>query len=76
MKIVEPVERLPAPLGWSDFVVIAAPHTPETQVCSMPRMLAHLRPSSYLINIGRGAIVVLDDLVAALRSRRLAGARP
>ena len=36
--------------------------------------LAHLRPSSYLINIGRGAIVVLDDLVAALRAGRLAGA--
>ena len=36
--------------------------------------LAHLRPSSYLINIGRGAIVVLDDLVAALRAGKLAGA--
>ena len=40
----------------------------------MRRTLAHLRPSSYLINIGRGAIVVLDDLVAALRDGRLAGA--
>ncbi len=37
-------------------------------------MLAYLRPTSYLINIGRGAIVVLDDLVAALRSGKLAGA--
>ena len=34
------------------------------------RTLAHLRPTSFLINIGRGAIVVLDDLVAALRARR------
>ena len=34
----------------------------------------NLRPSSFLINIGRGAIVVLDDLVAALRAGRLAGA--
>ena len=31
-------------------------------------------PTSYLINIGRGAIVVLDDLVAALRAGKLAGA--
>jgi phosphoglycerate dehydrogenase-like enzyme len=33
-----------------------------------------MKPSGYLINIGRGAIVVLDDLVAALRSARIAGA--
>jgi phosphoglycerate dehydrogenase-like enzyme len=66
--------RLPELLTWSDFLVIAAPHTPETERLFDARMLAHLRPTSYLINIGRGAIVVLDDLVAALREGRLAGA--
>jgi phosphoglycerate dehydrogenase-like enzyme len=39
-----------------------------------PEVLSQLRPSSFLINIGRGAIVVLDDLVAALRAGKLAGA--
>jgi phosphoglycerate dehydrogenase-like enzyme len=71
---VEPVDRLPALLAASDFVVIAAPHTPETQGLFDAKMLAHLRASSFLINIGRGAIVVLDDLVAALRAGKLAGA--
>ncbi len=33
-----------------------------------------MKPTGYLINIGRGLIVVLDDLVAALRDGRLAGA--
>jgi phosphoglycerate dehydrogenase-like enzyme len=61
-------------LAWSDFAVIAAPQTPETTGLFGAATLAHLRPSSYLINIGRGAIVVLDDLVDALRSGRLAGA--
>jgi phosphoglycerate dehydrogenase-like enzyme len=61
-------------LGWSDFAVIAAPHTPETARWFDAGMLAHLRPTSYLINIGRGAIVVLDDLVTALREGKLAGA--
>ena len=61
-------------LAWSDFAVIAAPHTPETERLFDARTIAHLRPTSYLINIGRGAIVVLDDLVAALRAGRLAGA--
>jgi phosphoglycerate dehydrogenase-like enzyme len=36
--------------------------------------LALLRHTSYLINVARGAIVVLDDLVATLRAGRLAGA--
>jgi phosphoglycerate dehydrogenase-like enzyme len=71
---VEPVTRLPELLAWSDFAVIAAPHTPETQGLFDAKMLGHLRPGSYLINVGRGAIVVLDDLVAALKAGSLAGA--
>ena len=67
------VGELPELLGWSDFAVIAAPQTPETTRWFDREMLAHLRPSSFLINIGRGAIVVLDDLVAALRDGKLAG---
>ena len=65
--------RLGELLAWSDFAVIAAPHTPETEGLFDATTIAHLRPTSYLINIGRGAIVVLDDLVDALRSEKLAG---
>jgi phosphoglycerate dehydrogenase-like enzyme len=61
-------------LGWCDFAVIAAPHTPETAGLFNAATLAHLRPGAYLINIGRGAIVVLDDLVSALEAGKLAGA--
>jgi len=71
---VDRVDRTPDLLGWSDFVVIAAPHTPETARWFDAGMLAYLRPTSYLINVGRGAIVVLGDLVAALRAGKLAGA--
>jgi phosphoglycerate dehydrogenase-like enzyme len=71
---IEGIDQLPELLAWSDFAVIAAPHTPETERLFDARMLAHLRPTSYLINIGRGAIVVLDDLVTALRAGNLAGA--
>ncbi|MHB1561268.1 MAG: D-2-hydroxyacid dehydrogenase [Isosphaeraceae bacterium] len=74
VETVMGVDELPALLGWSDFVVIAAPQTPETTGWFNAAMISHLRPSSYLINIGRGAIVVLDDLVAALQAGRLAGA--
>jgi phosphoglycerate dehydrogenase-like enzyme len=68
------MDGLPELLAASDFVVIAAPHTPETAGLFRAPTIAHMKPSAYLINIGRGAIVVLDDLVAALREKRIAGA--
>jgi phosphoglycerate dehydrogenase-like enzyme len=74
VESVEGLDGLGALLSWSDFAVIAAPHTPETAGLFNAATLAHLRPSSYLINVGRGAIVVLDDLVNALYAGRLAGA--
>ena len=74
VRSVTGMDRLPEMLAQSDFAVIAAPQTPETVRMFDAEMLAHLRPSSYLINIGRGAIVVLKDLVEALRAGKLAGA--
>ena len=74
VEAVQGIDKLPELLAWSDFAVIAAPQTPETTGLFNAVTLAHLRPSSYLINIGRGAIVRLDDLVSALRAGQLAGA--
>ena len=51
------IDRLPEVLQWSDFAVIAAPHTPETAGWFNSKILSYLKPTSYLINIGRGAIV-------------------
>ncbi|MEZ5398364.1 MAG: D-2-hydroxyacid dehydrogenase [Bryobacteraceae bacterium] len=69
-----PMERLPELLAHSTFVVVAAPHTPRTERMFRTPLFAKMQPSSYLINIGRGAIVVLDDLVEALREKTIAGA--
>lgn len=69
-----PMERLPELLATSTFVVIAAPHTPRTERMFRAPLFEQMRSSSYLINIGRGAIVVLDDLVSALRKGTIAGA--
>jgi phosphoglycerate dehydrogenase-like enzyme len=68
------LDRLPDLLGESDFVVIAAPHTPETVKLFRRAQFRQMRPSAYLINIGRGAIVDLQDLVAALRAGEIGGA--
>lgn len=74
VEVVDGMDGLAGLLGESDFVVIAAPHTPETAGLFDARIIALMKPSGYLINIGRGAIVVLDDLVEALRAGSIAGA--
>lgn len=69
-----PPSRLQDLLRQSDFVVIAAPETPETRGMFDESAFAAMKPTAYLINIGRGKIVRLDALIAALQNRRLAGA--
>lgn len=64
------VEHLPA----ADYVVIAAPHTPETEGLLGVEAIAAMKSSAYLINVGRGQVVAEDALIAALDDRRIAGA--
>ena len=54
--------------------MIAAPHTPETYKLFRAEQFAQMRASAILINIGRGAIVDLDDLTRALERKVIAGA--
>ena len=66
--------RLPDLLFVSDFVVIAAPHTPETVKLFRKPQFEEMKKTAYLINIGRGVIVDLADLTAALQQEEIAGA--
>ena len=68
------VDRVDELLGASDFVVIAAPHTPETEGWFETERFAAMKKTAYFINIGRGAIVKLDALTEALESGAIAGA--
>lgn len=67
-------DRLQEVLGQSDFVVIAAPHTPETFKLFNRERIRWMKRSAYLINIGRGVIVDLADVTAALQAGEIAGA--
>jgi phosphoglycerate dehydrogenase-like enzyme len=69
-----PADRLDDLLSQSDFVVIAAPHTPETFQLFNRQRLSRLKKSAYLINVGRGVIVDLEALTAALQAGEIAGA--
>jgi len=61
-------EHLPDLLARSDYVVIAAPHTPATEQLFRRPQLLQMKRSAYLINVGRGAIVNRTDLSAGVRA--------
>lgn len=58
----------------SDYLVLTAPHTPETHHMIGAEQLARMKRNAVLINIGRGALVDEPALIAALKEGMIAGA--
>jgi len=67
-------ERLATLLGQADVVVCALPLTEATEGILDARAFAAMPQGGYVVNVARGAHVVEDDLIAAVRSGHLAGA--
>lgn len=61
-------------LAASDFVVIAAPATPDTDKLIDADALRRMKRDAWLINVARGSLVDTDALLAALREERIGGA--
>jgi len=74
LGVVLPMAALPDVLPEVDYVVLAAPLTDATRGMIDAPALAAMKPTARLVNVGRGPLVVEDDLVGALRAGRLAGA--
>jgi phosphoglycerate dehydrogenase-like enzyme len=74
------VDRYVAPadlhgaLAEADAVALALPATAATERLLDAAALAAMKPTAYLVNVARGAVVDEAALVAALRAGRLAGA--
>ncbi|MDN5857636.1 MAG: D-2-hydroxyacid dehydrogenase [Pseudonocardia sp.] len=66
--------ELPRLLPHADWLVLAVPLTAATHGMLDAAALALLPRHARVINVGRGALVVEDDLVAALAQGRIAGA--
>lgn len=66
-----PLDRL---LQESDFVSLHSPLTPETRHQIGKRELALMKPTAFLINTARGAIIDEAALTRALVKRKIAGA--
>jgi phosphoglycerate dehydrogenase-like enzyme len=67
-------EELVQAASLADFLVVLAPHAPETESIINVRVLAAMKPSGFLINLARGAVCDENALLDALRSKRIAGA--
>ena len=68
------VDALHDALATADVVVLALPLTPDTTGIVGRGELARMQPHAVLVNVARGAHVVTDDLLAALRDGTIAGA--
>jgi lactate dehydrogenase-like 2-hydroxyacid dehydrogenase len=58
----------------SQFLSLHAPETPETRHFLNSKAISLLPPAAIVVNTARGALVVDDDLIAALKSGRVAAA--
>jgi phosphoglycerate dehydrogenase-like enzyme len=67
-------ETLPELLAESDFIVLAAPLTPETEDMINAETLALVKPGAWLINVARGRLIDERALLRALRDGTLGGA--
>lgn len=67
-------ETLPELLAESDFIVLAAPLTSETEQMINAETLAMVKPGAWLINVARGRLIDERALIRALREGGLGGA--
>jgi phosphoglycerate dehydrogenase-like enzyme len=57
-----------------DYFIIVAPYTPQTFQIVNEGVLSAMKPTAFLISIGRGELVNEEALIKALNSKKIAGA--
>ena len=60
--------------GQVDFLILVAPHTPETGNIVNAKALAAMKPTAFLINLARGELIDDEALISALNANKIAGA--
>jgi phosphoglycerate dehydrogenase-like enzyme len=72
--VLLPRNRLKELLAQSDYVVLTLPLTPETRHIIGEAEFKAMKPTAYIINIGRGSIIDQEALLHALDEKLIAGA--
>ena len=71
---VFPQEATDEVLGQSDFVLLLLPTTHDTENFMNAARFNAMKPSAWLLNFARGALIVDADLIAAVKAKTIAGA--
>jgi phosphoglycerate dehydrogenase-like enzyme len=71
---VLPSSAIDSLLQRSDYVALTVPVTPETEGLINADRLAKMKPTAYLINVGRGQLIDEAALRDVLRGRKIGGA--
>jgi phosphoglycerate dehydrogenase-like enzyme len=71
---VHGIEELPALLPEADVVVLVVPLTAATRGLVDASFLDRMKKGALLVNVARGAVVVTEDLVAALHAEKVRAA--
>ncbi len=67
-------EQMNAMLAQCDYVIVAAPLTPDTRHMISGPQFAAMKPTAIVINVGRGPVIDQAAMVSALTSKRIRGA--
>jgi phosphoglycerate dehydrogenase-like enzyme len=73
-EAIHPLSDLPELLPIADYVILIVPATQETIGMIGVEAFRRMKPSAYLVNLGRGELIVEDALLDALRTGQIAGA--
>jgi phosphoglycerate dehydrogenase-like enzyme len=69
-----PPDRRLEMISRCDYVVVAAPLTPETRGMVGEQEFAAMKPTAVVMNVGRGPVINEEAMIAALSSGRIRGA--
>ncbi len=67
-------DRLAEVVGEADYLAIAAPLTAATRGAISREVISRMKPTAWIMNIARGAIVDEPAMVEALQAKRIGGA--
>lgn len=71
---VYPPDATDEVLGASDFVLLLLPSTQDTENFMDAKRFRAMKARAWLLNFARGALIVDDDLIEAVRAKTIAGA--